>query len=1036
MAIRDFFTRKPEEPTLRNKITDTIRQYAPKEVVTAMDVYNSELGKKVRGFVASSARLPQRTVTSFGLEGVANAISAATGKNVAPVYTPSSQFEKFVFGEEPIRGIGRAVDEEFQRAQSAVGGDGLNTPIRTGANLAAVPFAMAAGITLDLTPFGGEAKVGKEAAEQLVKKYGDDVAKVIIRRGKSFVEKALKGKSDDIVRELGNTTQEALRLTPPLFPETIEESPLLRRSRTTQEIQLADRASTLSTKEDFGGVGSDRGNSYGEFITKNVENVNPPVGRGGIQPPKLDFTGWKDRSSLRLGRETMERNLEGVAGKEADSIKDFIVNPIRDNETRRISFLNGLRKEIQEKVVKNFGIRSGSKDDALIQRFGENLITLDELKQAAPTKWKAISESADFFRQKYDELLGMVNKEREKFGYTPIPKRPEYFRHFQEIDGAIQQFGLLFRQQDLPTEIAGITAIFNPGKPFSNAELRRFGTATTESAIKGMDNYLDSISKQIFHIDSVQRGRGLEKYIREAAKADKDIRLPNFVSNLHEYTNLVAGKKTALDRAFESVIGRKIYSVANAIRSRVSANMVGGNLSSALTNFVPFTQSLSTTSKPAAAKGVLEALSSPLKQTFQEIDGLTSSFLTRRFPVKNIDPRGLKKVSEVANWLFDTIDKFTAKSIVSGKFYEGVAKGMTKEKAMKAADSFAARVMADRSVGQIPNILNTQSLGAITQFQTEVNNAFSFMLSDIPKLSEGNKAKMINSFGQLLIFSYLANETYSKILGRRVAFDPLYYAMSVAGLTDETEGTPLKQRATDTAGEVVKSLPFVGTFSGGRLPISSGIPNIPAVVRGEASVSKEVLKPLTYVIPPFGGAQARKTIEGLRSYGKGLVETETGKPKYEIDQNAENLIRSAIFGKSGTKEAVEGNPEITRLIKLLDKQDSERASLRKQAEKLDIELSELPKEEAGKRYSEVKKENPALADALKNVVDERKLGLTLKERLMKQLGVANGARAKYIDEQIMALPAEERAAYYQELKDKKLISDEVAKQLKAIRGKN
>src|SRR3990167_8515720 len=131
-------------------------------------------------------------------------------------------------------------------------------------------------------------------------------------------------------------------------------------------------------------------------------------------------------------------------------------------------------------------------------------MTAEELRAATP-KWQQVTEASQYFRGKYDDLLNQVNQSRQQFGYNPIPKRQDYFRHFQEINDAIGQFGLLLREQDIPTEISGLTSIFKPGKPFTTAELQRKGGAYTESAIKGMDNYLDSISKQIYHIDSVQR---------------------------------------------------------------------------------------------------------------------------------------------------------------------------------------------------------------------------------------------------------------------------------------------------------------------------------------------------------------------------------------------------------------------------------------------------------------------------------------------------------------------------------------------------
>ena len=78
--------------------------------------------------------------------------------------------------------------------------------------------------------------------------------------------------------------------------------------------------------------------------------------------------------------------------------------------------------------------------------------------------------------------------------------------------------------------------------------MQRKGGKFTESAIGGMDNYLDSISKQIFHLDSVQRGRALENNIRGIAENNPDIKLNNLVSNINEYTNLLSGKKGIMDR--------------------------------------------------------------------------------------------------------------------------------------------------------------------------------------------------------------------------------------------------------------------------------------------------------------------------------------------------------------------------------------------------------------------------------------------------------------------------------------------------------
>lgn len=71
--------------------------------------------------------------------------------------------------------------------------------------------------------------------------------------------------------------------------------------------------------------------------------------------------------------------------------------------------------------------------------------------------------------------------------------------------------------------------------------------------------------------------------------------LSNFVDELDEYTNLLAGKKSRLDRGMEKTFGRQFYNVMKKFESRVGANMVAANVGSALTNFIPIAQAAAQT---------------------------------------------------------------------------------------------------------------------------------------------------------------------------------------------------------------------------------------------------------------------------------------------------------------------------------------------------------------------------------------------------------------------------------------------------------
>jgi hypothetical protein len=120
--------------------------------------------------------------------------------------------------------------------------------------------------------------------------------------------------------------------------------------------------------------------------------------------------------------------------------------------------------------------------------------------------------------------------------------------------------------------------------------------------------------------------------------------------------------------------------------------------------------------------------------------------------------------------------------------------------------------------------------------------------------------------------------------------------------------------------------------------------------------------------------------------------------------------------------------DITRM------RNDERFTLRAEAESLHQKLSELESHEANQIVAATKEENEKLFEELKKVVQEERRGLTYPERLMMQLGVQNGDRARYINQYMLENfdTSEERNEYLNELRRKKVISDNVLKQLKAI----
>lgn len=627
-------------------------------------------------------------------------------------------------------------------------------------------------------------------------------------------------------------------------------------------------------------------------LTKAVKNETNAGASG------LDFADeWKGKSRLSFARETMTRNFEDVMGKDAPAMKTKYLEPIAKKEAERIRWLNKERAD-----VKDLGIAPRSADSQLVQQFGEGKITEVELRTMTKNPEKVI-KAANVLRQKYDTYIKQLNVVLERNGYDPVPFRKDYFHHFNdiltsfEVAGPFHKINQALKVDELPTDINGLTADFKPGRQFFNAVLQRKDDVATPDAIQGIDKYLDGASNQIFHTDNIKRLRSLEEEIRKKYAGEEH--LTNFAADLGEFTNTLAGKKPMFDRGAESWFGRKAYTIATAVKSQVGANMVGANVSSALTNYIPLTQTLATTDKQA----VLQAVADTLKNTISD-DGFMnkSDFLTRRVGSDPLTMTKWEKLGKSAGWLFQVVDKFTSQVVTRSKYLEAIKQGLPEAEAMRKANDWASRLMADRSKGAMPTMFNSKTMGLLTQFQLEVNNQLSFALKDIPRNTK-NWQQAASQIGQLALYGYLYNNLYESITGRRPALDPI--GITQDAVEDYTNPNMKKGKATANLVEnVANQLPFTSVLTGGRIPIAAGIPNPISVVKGESTWGKEATK-LAYLLPPFGGGQVKKSIEGIMAYDKGASIAPGGGVRFPIPKTMTNMLKTGLFGQWSTPEAQE-----------------------------------------------------------------------------------------------------------------------------------
>lgn len=716
---------------------------------------------------------------------------------------------------------------------------------------------------------------------------------------------------------------------------------------------------------------------------------------------------WKDKASgLQYSRETMERNIRDMVKDKAkaDAIIAEYFTPVHKTEAARTRFKNELRDrvrrlkltDVESEAVQYLGEVNAQLDDWETRGFKDIADKRDyEALKAERDNFilthdfdrTKVYHAIDEFREIYNDLFEQMNEVRIRNGYEPVDYRKNYFPHFLEDrpDSLVAKLGaalgIELKVSELPVDIAGRTHTFRPGIQWFGNALQRTTDETVYDAVRGFDTYLEGISNVIYHTDNIQKLRalsnemryqGTEPAIREQIdkiRSDENIsdyerdarikeiydnqptRMSKFVQELEEYTNILAGKKSTLDRNMEKLIGRKMYDFAKALNNRVAANMVAVNPGSWITNFAPIVQMASQTNPVTMANAIKDTVYSYVKN-----DGFVdeSTFLTNRRGSNPLVVDNIEKLSNALTAPMQWIDNFTSDTVVRARYYDNVKRGMSHQDALDEADSYAAGLIADRSKGALPTIFEAKNpvVKLFTTYQVEVNNQLSWMFKDIPR-DERNKSVAMVAWKLLSLFvsSYLANDIYEKLRGNKVLFDPARMVNEAVGdvtgyqlpnvldvITNATKGksalpfnelakteqTGIPSAISGAAQTAAAEIPFVGNvLGGGRIPISAALPDATKAFKifdPEVDTKKKIVigaqeilgKPITYLALPLGGGQLKKTVEGLsamKAKGSYTRDNEGEKKlQYPVDvgNGARDILpwaQAAVFGKSSLPQA-------------------------------------------------------------------------------------------------------------------------------------
>lgn len=751
-------------------------------------------------------------------------------------------------------------------------------------------------------------------------------------------------------------------LAPPKQPDPVFDPLVFKRS--TGDL---NRLKNLRVNDEVAAASEAIRPSFDRLRTQGYEAISPTRN----EPPlirvneNLDNTSVEsiknieDISQFQVGTTDLYR----LANKLPSELNARITNSLDNAKKSYVNLQEQLTNDLYEKVVKGLGIKKGSKESALVQDFGEKTlvkkylkkrgidpakltaeelheINVKQLKKVHPDNWQNIIAADSYFRQNYDNLIEQVNAVRSQiYPNNPeklVPKRTDYYHHFNELTGFEGVRNMFDTPANIDPHLEGVSPYTRPKSAFQGFMQKRGLGNYKSDAVGGFLKYLKAASHSI-NIDPVIPV--LRKTANEIADATTDSKNANkIIETLNDYANDFAGKTNPYDRVSQKVLGRKGMAMVNWLNSRVKANMILGNLSSAIGQLgsVPLGVGKAKWSSLPAIKDSMEvtakelglATASKIKAN-QIADKLASSlknspvyksqFLKERYldvNYRQFDQRMIQQPKRLAAWMIETADKSGTRFIWNAMYQKGLKEKV--QDPIKYADREARNIVAGRGVGEVPLAQKSKTVQVLAPFTLEVGNQWRVLREMV---GEKDAAGILT----FLIASYGLNRAIEQVRGSGVSYDPIDAMVdgyirkdgngiektgnAAASLLGETVGNIPGGNLLTQFANTNKKVPFTDMqykeLFGERDPNRFGT---------GLTVAKALEDPL-YAILPFGAAQVRKTTQGADAIASdGVYKGDNGKIpfagdekelQYPIDTNPLKNLQMLLMGPTATSEARE-----------------------------------------------------------------------------------------------------------------------------------
>lgn len=633
-----------------------------------------------------------------------------------------------------------------------------------------------------------------------------------------------------------------------------------------------------------------------------------------LSPGAKDVESLKDLSGFKAYTRDVYRNFKEVYGKRFDDVKRTILDPFDKSKGNFARSLDKWAESLETNIVKGLGIKKGSKESAAVQLFGEGAMTRQELVQKfGVEKAKKIETADKWFRTQYDKLLGEVNAVTKRiYPNDPdklIPRRKDYYRHFRELQGVKGLLNIFDSPANISSGLAGVSEFTKPKSKWLSFAQQRIGNKTDIDAVGGFIDYIKGAEYRKNIDPHIRNFRGLaDELATQTSSTDNDGKLNNFIEFLQDYANDLSGKTNPADRFAQKVVGRKTMAAINWLNSRVKANVILGNASSAIAQIFNVPQGIA-----SAGKYSVKGLGRTISGIFDKSSEMAkSSFISERYAgdvFNKFNTKAIDKAKDFAAWMIGVLDEVGTKYIWNSHYEMALAEGM--KDPIKHADDVTRSLVAGRGIGEVPLLQKSKMMQLFAPFQLEVANLWHVLGDQVDQ----------KQFGKIITFmlaSYVFNRGAKAIRGSDVSLDPIQASMDAYNAFNEEEdkGIGALKAGGRLAGEALSNLPLGQTVAAAYPEYGATVGDTKLPTRkelfGEGDptrygsgilLTKGLQDPLTKIIPPFAGQQIKRTIEGIRAVGKGYSENKTGKIQYPIKQTPANYVKAGIFGKYSVPEA-------------------------------------------------------------------------------------------------------------------------------------